>query len=284
VFPKRSDAILAARQLSNMERNRFVTDTEIRDMMNRHIASIYKDCITAFGASTYAQRLLISGLTSSGAAAIAIWPNTIKTGPPVIETTEFAMPANFERLLRCDWVRGTVTAVADAKGQYFTITQDNVAWTPMHPVDLQGDIWDTTPREWIEGRVRYWLKTYPGADSATEHAAADTTTVWWMAFLPPPVAVVNVHIFYIPKAPAYTDADATINIHLPNEAWNFVLHSAAADMIRKREGDDKALRTAALSARQEIITGDLSPDHANPMSTIDIGGNSSGRRRNVWGR
>jgi hypothetical protein len=254
--------------------------------MNRHIASIYKDCITAFGTSTFAQRLVIANLSSGEPQTAVVWPNTRKSVATVarIETTEFNMPVNFARLLRCDWTRGNASAHVVDGGEYFTLSQDNFCWTPMHPVDIQGEIYDTRPAEWIEGRVRYWLKTYPGAGVATEHATTDLTTVWWMAFLPPPKSVVSVNIFYVPIAPAYTDADATINIHLPDEAWNFVLNSTAADMIRKREGDDKALRAAALGAREEIVTSDLAPDHANPMATIDIGGNHFGRRRNVWGR
>ena len=290
MFPKRSDAVLQVRRRALMENNLLVKDPEIVTMMNRHVRSVYKHCLTALGADTFAERFVISGLGSEANKPAVMWPNVAKTtggGSPtsLVEQTAFSLPTDFYRLLRCDWCQGTVGVGVPAVGGFYWQTQANkVDWCPMQRVEIRSGVIDDTPREWGTGLVGYWLKGTPGGMTFSENGS-DTTTTWWIAFLPPPSAIVSVSIWYVPVAPQFSLTDDTNLIKLQDEAWEFVMNNTAAEMMEKQGRDSSARTAAAMTAKGELLTSQVGPDDENAWGTIDVGGSQvpHGRRRNVWG-
>jgi hypothetical protein len=286
MFPKRSDAVLQVRRRALMENSLFVKDTEIVTMMNRHTRSVYKHCLTALGADTFAERFVISGIGSEANKPTVLWPNTQKlvAGNPVVEATEFSLPTDFYRLLRCDWCQGTVQVSVQSGGTYWITGANKVDWCPMERVEIRTGVIDDTPREWASGLVGYWLKGTPGGMSFVEQSG-DITTTWWIAFLPPPSLAVSVSIWYVPMAPQFSLTDDTNLIKLQDEAWEFVMNNTAAEMMEKQGRDSSARTAAAMTAKGELLTSQVGPDDENAWGTIDVGGSQvpHGRRRNVWG-
>ena len=286
MFPKRSDAVLQVRRRALMENSLLVKDPEIVTMMNRHVRSVYKHCLTALGADTFAERFVISGIGSEANKPTVMWPNTQKlvAGSPVVEATEFSLPTDFYRLLRCDWCPGTVQASVQSGGTYWITGANKVDWCPMERVEIRTGVIDDTPREWASGLVGYWLKGTPGGMSFVEQSG-DITTTWWIAFLPPPSLAVSVSIWYVPMAPQFSLTDDTNLIKLQDEAWEFVMNNTAAEMMEKQGRDSSARTSAAMTAKGELLTSQVGPDDENAWGTIDVGASQvpHGRRRNVWG-
>lgn len=268
-----------------MENSLFVKDPEIVKIINRHTLSIYKHCVTALGADAYAQRMVIAGIGAEANKPPVIWPNVYKTGVvPPLETTSFPLWTDFWKLLRCDWCKGTVVQRANDTGVYWTTPQNNVNWCPMQRVEMRTGVIDDSPREWATGIVGYWLRGMPGS-TTTIDVLIDTTTSWWISFLPPPASAVSVCIWYIPVAPSYTAQDDSNLIKLPGEAWEYVLNSTAAELLEKQGRDPSARRAAAADAKGDLLTSNLVVDDENAWGTIDINGSQAphGRRKNVWG-
>ena len=286
MFPNRSEAVLQVRRRALMENSLFVKDPEIVTIMNRHLVSIYKHCLTALGADTFAERFVIAGIGADAGKPAAMWPNTLKTiaGVSAVETTAFPLPADFYRLLRCDWCNGTVSVSVQTGGTFWLTGANKVDWCPMQRVEIRNGVIDDTPREWIAGLVGYWLKGTPGGMTFAENGT-DTTTTWWIAFLPPPSVAVSVSIWYVPKCPTYSMQDDTNLIRLQDEAWEYVVNMTAAELLEKQGRDASARTSAALDAKGDLLTSNLSPDDENVPGTIDVGGSQAphGRRRNVWG-
>lgn len=285
MFPKRSEAILRIRQRALMENSLFVKDTEIIAMANRAITVVYKHCLTALGADTYARRMVISGIGADASKPPVIWPNVYKNDvsvPP--EVTSFPLWSDFYKLLRCDWVKGTVVAQSSGLGTYWTTPQNTVNWCPMQRLEFRSGVIDDSPREWSTGLVAYWLRAnhdgYGGID-----VAANASNTWWISFLPPPASAVSVCIWFIPTAPKYFDQDGTDQIRLPDDAWEYVLNTTAAEMLEKQGRDASARRGAAGAALSELLTSNVVPDEQNVQGTIDINASQAphGRRKNVWG-
>lgn len=286
MFPKRSDAVLQVRRRALMENSLFVKDPEIVTIINRHLASIYKHCLTALGADTFAERFVISGMGADAGKPAAMWPNTQKTigGVPAVEATAFPLPIDFYRLLRCDWCKGTVLPSAQTGGTYWPTGANKTDWCPMQRVEIRTGVIDDSPREWAAGLVAYWLKGTPGATTFLENGT-DITTSWWIAFLPPPSSAVSVSIWYVPKAPQYTAQDEANLIRLQDEAWEYVANATAAELLEKQGRDAAARRAAAADAKGDLLTSFIGVDDENAYGTIDVGASQAphGRRRNVWG-
>jgi len=286
MFPKRSEAVLQVRQKALMENSLFVKDNEIVTVMNRALLSIYPHCLTALGADTYAERCVISGIGSEANKPAALWPNTYQSvgGVPQVEQTSFPLPSDFLRLLRCDWCVGIATSHTTTNGVYWTTGASKVDWCPMQRVEIRSGVIDDTPREWATGLVGYWLKGTPGAMTFVENGTG-TITDWWIAFLPAPSTTVSVSIWYVPKAPTYSMQDDTNYIRLPDYAWEYVLNTAAAELMEKQGRDASARVARAGQAKTDLLTTSGTPDDENTWGTIDIGGTQAphGRRKNVWG-
>jgi hypothetical protein len=300
MFPIRSIAAAKIRRRADMENSLFVTDDEIMELANDNLEIAYHHCVAAYGDTCFAAESWISGL-GNGPHIPTTWPTGSVdhyTGMGVSDAlavqSRYQLPTNFGRLLRCEWVKGELTYEypTGSTGALVVETQGaaNTRWTPMHPFDVIGSIYDSTPRDWIESEVAYWLTAYPGPDLPPELqpiaplSVDPTVPNFWIAFLPVPATVVSIHIQYVPIAPAWNDD--TSNIRLPELAWKFVREATAADILEKQRSDSSALRGNAALYLADIQNSKLHPDFANPQGTVDIYGGSGiapyGRRRQVW--
>jgi hypothetical protein len=287
MFPVRSQAVLKVRQRADMENSMFVTDAEIVDFLNDNLEIAYHHCVAAYGDTTFANDFVISGLGYNQPTPPTTWPTgqMYQAGVRVAEQTRFALPTDFSRLLRCEFTTGLITTIQASSGSYNALSAPEKLWTPMHPIDLQGSILDTTPRDWIEGAVGYWITSHPGPTMPQSLDPTDDSSTFWISFLPVPKSVVSVHLHYVPGAPSWGTSDTGL-IRLPDLAWKYVREATAADLLEKQRSDSSALRGNASMYLADIQGSKLGPDFANPQGTVDVYGGSGispyGRRRSVW--
>jgi hypothetical protein len=271
-----------------MENSLFVTDKEIIDLANEHLSTVYNACVEAYGDNVFADEFLISGMSpaagSQGTPATT-WPVTLNFngGGREAIASKFTLPANFSRLLRCEFVAGTVTSHTTMTGHYFTLDNGapNITWTPMRPIDLAGAVIDSTPQEWKDRYVSYWLSSHPSTASGETENSGFTFCI---SFLPIPSTIVSIHILYVPSAPQWNADDSGL-IKVPDIAWRYVRESTVADVLEKQRSDSRAFRGNAAQAMMEIKTSKIEPDFANPQETTDVGGfgvGSTGHQDNRW--
>jgi hypothetical protein len=277
MFPVRSVALLKIRRRADLENSLFVEDNDIVDAANTHLETAYNACIEAYGDNVFADECVISGIPNVATAQPMTWPTKLQT--------RYVLPLNFGRLLRCEFVIGTVSYHSGSNGVSYWLDngQSNIRWTPMHPIDLSGVVYDTTPEDWSEGRVGYWLNTNA---SVRTFDTPDPSFVFSIAFLPVLKSTVSVHIIYVPCAPQW-GMDDTGYIKLPDIAWRYVQEATAADLVEQQRADSRPFRANAVAALAELKASKLEPDLANPMQTTDIygGGNighNNGLLRNPW--
>jgi hypothetical protein len=283
MFPTRSAAIQKIRNRSDLGESMFVTDDEIIDLANDNLEIAYHHCVSAYGDSTYASDYVISGLGINSQNPPTTWPTSYASTAGVLQATPTRMPlpADFSRLLRCEWTPGTIsTVVSGSVSFYQLVAQPEREWTPMYPIDLQGTSLNTTSRDWRQGSVGYWISAHPGPEMPATLDPSDPTQTFFISFLPVPHSVVSVHLHYVPTAPAWGNDD-TGNIRLPDLAWKYVRESTAADLMEKQRSDSTALRANAANYMVDLDRAKLTPDFANAPQTIDVY-NHSGGRRTLW--
>lgn len=287
MFPVRSVAIQKIRNRADMANSMFLDDDEIIDLANDNLEIAYHHCVAAYGDSTFATELVISGISQNSTGQCTTWPE----GPAYVNgvqqgiQTRYNMPVDFGRLLRCEFANGTIDSSMINGVTYHPMSQPQTRWYPMHPIDLQGIVYDGTPRDWLPAHVCYWIQAHPGPGLPFELGQNDSYTQFWISFLPIPRTVVSVHLTYVPVAPAWGMDDSAL-IRLPDLAWKFVREATAADLMEKQRADSSALRGNAGMYLADIENSKIRPDFANPPQVVDIYGGSDllpyGRRRQVW--
>jgi hypothetical protein len=278
MFPLRSQAILKIRNRADLANSMFVDDAELVDLLNDNIEIAYHHCVAAYGDTTFANDTVLSGIAYNQPSPSTTWPTGYVNNGSGVEAlrTRFTLPPDFGRLLRCEWVLGKITLHTLDSGQ------PNIEWIPMHPLDMQGMVFDSTPQDWRLGQVGYWISSHP---STPQGETDDASFRFSISFLPVPKSVVSIHFIYVPDAPAYGTDDTGV-IKLPDLAWRFVREATSADLLEKQRSDSSALRANAAMYLADIDNSKLHPDFANPARTVDIYGGSSispyGHRRQVW--
>lgn len=290
MFPVRSVAMDTILRRADMYNSRFVSPTELTNLMNDNLEIAYHHLVAALGDMTFCADCIIPGIGGTGTiGGIPVtWPT--QAGASTTQSSRWALPADFGRLIRCEWTPGGITAVSTLSGHGQVWQLDNgapnIRWVPMHPFDIAGSVYDSTPRNWSETEVAYWITSYPGPTLPKELNDQDVTTRYWIAFLPVPSSQVAVHILYIPQPPTWGTDDTGV-IRLDDLAWKFVREATAADLLEKQRSDASPYRNNAAQYLADIDNMALRPDNANPPATVDIYGGSSvppyGRRRQVWG-
>lgn len=272
MFPVRSAAIQKIRNRSDMAESMFITDDEIIDLANDQLELAYHACVSAYGDSTFATELFINVPASTGQATS--WPSA--------STTRYHLPADFGRLLRSEFAPGTITSSTVNGTTTHLMQTPNTHWTPMHPFELAGDTYNSTPTEWQQRGVEYWIQAHPGPTLPSELWANDTTSHFWISFLPVPKTAITVHLIYVPTAPQWGNDDSDL-IRLPDLAWKFVRESTAADILEKQRSDSTQLRANAAQYLADLTGAKLHPDFANPPMTVDVYGHGNGTyERDIW--
>ena len=286
MFPVRSAAISKIRNRADLAESMFIDDDELIDLANDQVEIAYHHCVSAYGDTTFATELVISGI-GGGSGQATIWPE----GPAIVGgiqqgvQTRFNLPMDFGRLLRCEFCEGTVGSAMINGLTYHLMAQPNVRWFPMLPFDIAGSAYDSTPKDWLQEQVAYWIQAHPGPNLPFELNQNDSYSQFWISFMPVPKAIVSVHLIDVPIAPAW-GADDSYLIRLPDLAWKYVREATAADLLDKQRSDSSTLRQNAMQYLADIENAKLHPDFGNAPGTVDIYGGSGvppyGRRRTVW--
>jgi hypothetical protein len=271
MFPVRSAAIQKIRNRADMAESMFVTDDELIDLANDNLEIAYHHCVSAYGDSTFASDFVISGLGANAPSTPTTWPTSYVASAGVMQAipTRMPLPSDFGRLLRCEWTKGTISTIQAGSGSFYQLSaQPERAWSPMYPIDLQGTVFDSTPRDWHQRSVGYWITTHPGPGMPDTLDPSDPTQTFFISFLPVPHSVVSIHLHYVPLAPSWGSDDSG-NIRLPDLAWKYVREATAADLMEKQRSDSTALRANAATYMADLDGAKLHPDFANAPMTVD---------------
>jgi hypothetical protein len=288
-FPLYSDALLAIRRRADMENSLFVVDAEIADLANDHLETIYSALLQAEGETVYASSTAFTLGPGTSSTTPTTWPNPT-TNPSAPQPSKFNLPADFRSLLRAEWCMGSITVGTEGSpviGTAYQVPVPNYSWSPMHPIDITGGVYDSTPYQWIQGRVGYWISKSATTPQKTQDVETLATPLpYQIAFLPVPKQAVSVHILYIPTAPVLVSGDAT-KVNLPRKAWMAVRELTAADLLDKQRSDSSALRASGMQHLADLINDPINPDDANPPQTVEWFGGSmlpqhSRGRRVIW--
>jgi hypothetical protein len=209
---------------------------------------------------------------------LEINPESAIPGPDTGYASAYALPLDFLSLVRCQFLRGTVSREVVQIGtgedyqwrsaENWTLNCPDMRAYPMRTIDTPGELIDFTPRDWTSIGVRYRLRSGPvrqlSLTSFNEGGSPAYSEVWHhgtiIEFLPPPIAEYAVQVTYV-RAPQL----------LPNHPHiGYVICGVAAMCLQKQQQDPSAL-LAEQGKVVSLITGpSATVDAANPRRVTDV--------------
>lgn len=271
----------------------FVSEPELDAWIDISLAELHGILRSKYGDEYFAKTTWIQ--VNPGTDPNIAWPRAELNvespipGPDTGFPAAFPLPDDFLSLLRCQFIRGTVTRqnvlLGDADGSV-TVPSEN--WTlvspdrrayPMTPIDSVGQIIDFTPRNWTQCAVNYRLRsgpvrqlslaTYIGGEPAYSEVWHHGTII---EFLPVPNEQYAVQVTYV-QAPQLIPDHPHIG---------YVICGVAAMCLAKQQQDASSL----LSEQGKIVALISGPsatrDAANPKFVVDVRGGVGRTRRTYW--
>lgn len=268
----------------------FVSEPELDAWIDISIAELHGILRSKYGDEYFAKTTWIQ--VNPGSNPNIAWPRTELNvespipGPDLGFPASYPLPDDFQSLLRCQFLRGTVSRanVQIAIGEDVS-TQATENWTlstpdrhayPMSTIDSIGDVIDFTPRSWVQCLPQYRLRSGPVRQlSLSTYVAGQPvySEVWHngtvIEFLPVPAEQYAVQVTYVQSPQLLPD-----HPHI-----GYVICGVAAMCLSKQQQDPSAL-LAEQGKTVQLITGpNATKDAANPKRVIDRRGVGIGRRR-----
>ena len=285
----REDLRLAIRQRADMVGSLFVTDDEIDAMIDSSVGDLYDILAQQFG-DEYWSTITWLQVNGTGDPSIA-WPClqltqngfVVDTGPDNGIGTLFPLPADFTRLTRVQFFKGTITrqnvnvGISQLSSQLsevqpapnWQLTAPDKTAYPIHRIDTAGQIFDYTPKDWLQTHVAYRLR-----HSATAQLRMSTVGTQgviyqslpvidtWIEFLPVPTGQYAVQIEYVPKAQL-----------IPNHPFpEYIIFDCAALCLEKQRSDSSTLRALQDRVKARISQSARTVDAANAPMVGDVYG------------
>lgn len=291
----RSELREQIRHNADMVGSLFVSDVELNALIDMHTRQLYDVLVAQYGEEYYCrtQWLGVNMIDQHSIGQFVAWPNQtfgtslakplVQTIPDVIAgdvflplggcKSSFVLAADFLRLLRVEFVRGTIrqTTIAVITGgggnanspQVEVITSDREAF-PIRRIDTPGQSMSLVPEDWTSNNVRYRLRAgqwriisrndemAPLAEAVVRGTAID--------FLPIPSSQYAVQLTYVPKALLLADDTTQFLYDFPE----FVIHGCAAACLEKERSDSSVQRQLQKAVEQAIVQKSRTPDAANP--------------------
>jgi len=281
----------------------FVSDVELNALIDLNTRQLYDVLVAQYG-DEYFCKTQWFGVNSSlpTLGPLVAWPNTtFGTGlthgltqevDQNVAATDFLLPENgskssfliasdFMRLLRAEFVSGTVTqnTIAVYTGipptgvetryepQYIVTTTDQYS-RPMSRVDTVGEDMFRGKRSWEQGDVRYRLRY----GTTRVIYRTDIAAPWFevvvdgvvIDFLPVTDSKYAVCLTYVPKPRLLTEDTRAFAYPFPE----FVIHGCAASCLEKERSDSSVQRQLQAAVRESIVQESRTTDAANPPMVV----------------
>jgi hypothetical protein len=276
----RDELRLAIRRAADMVDSGFVTDGEIDLMIESSVGALHDILCAQYGDEYWSTQTWIQ--VSPGSNTQIAWPKlqTTAASPDRGYPSAYALPDDFVRLVRAEFVVGTVTRnsakmgpdvgpyVTDVDNTWSLSASDKTAY-PMHRIETAGQRIDMQPREWRQTHVGYRLRHGPAW--ALQYARMDVGGGFplyerkyvngnLIEFLPVPAGSYAVQITYVP-APTL----------LPDHPFpQYLICDCAALCLEKQQSDSSTLRALQQREVQRIEQYARTADAANPPMCVDI--------------
>lgn len=278
----RDELRLAIRRAADMVNSQFVTDKEIDLMIDSSVGALYDILCQQYGDEYWSTVTWIQ--VSPGTNSQIAWPKlqTTAASPDRGYPSAYALPDDFVRLVRAEFLVGTVTrqsaTMGSVGGVHWTAADNTWALSasdktayPMHRIETAGQRIDMQPREWTQTHVGYRLRHGPAW--ALQASGVDGVTILYerayvmgslIEFLPVPAGSYAVQITYVPEATL-----------LPNHPFpNYLIYDCAALCLEKQQSDSSTLRALQQREVNRIEQYSRTPDAANPPMVVDVYGSN----------
>jgi hypothetical protein len=280
----RSELRTAIRRGADMVNSLFVTDDELDNWIDLSVASLYDILVAQYGDEYWSSTTWIQ--VRPGTDTTIAWPrleigvDTALAGPDTGYPSSYILPDDFVRLVRCQYLAGTVTRQQVEVGELTAHAPETVYnWTlncpdkhayPMHRIDTPGQEIDFTPRSWLQTHVGYRLRRgvgqqlrYVGFDAAPIYSVV-TRTGTVIDFLPVPDAYYAVQVTYVPRP-----------MLLPNHPFpEYLINDCIALCLEKQQSDSSVQRALQARVVEQIQQYSRTPDAANPPKIVDVYGSN----------
>ena len=285
---ERAGLRLAIRQRADMVNSQFVTDDEINLMIDSSVAALHDILCTQHGDEYWAKISWINVFpgTDPNIAWPRPWLDNSSTPPDQGYASCYALPDDFMRLVRCQFMDGAFTWDAVRIGSESDFRNDknpNVHLAsvgksayPMHRLDTAGQVVSMVPADWKQTQVAYRLRRGPIRDlswtssggGGTKYYTEITKTGTVIEFLPVPLRSYAVQVTYVPTAQL-----------LPDHPFpEYLIFDCAALCLEKQGSDSSTLRALQGRVEQRIARESRTVDAANPPKVVDV----YGRNRLPW--
>lgn len=286
----RDELHLAIRQRADMVGSPFVTDDEIDTWIDASVADLHDLLVAQYGAEYWSKTTWLQVLQQQDQQLG--WPTSFVDmsrgrfdGPDYnAPETCFALPSDFARLVRCQFMVGTVTRDAVAVGpssssysfelpeNWCMVVTDRRAY-PMHHIDTVGQMIDMAPQDWTQTRVGYRLRRGNGRTLiGPTHTTGGGAPIYEWAyhngtvidFLPIPSGSYAIQVTYSPKPSL-----------LPDHPFpEYLIFDCAASCLEKQRSDSSVLRALQERVKARIEREGQTPDAANPPKMVDVYGSN----------
>jgi len=287
----RDELLHEIREAADMVDSEFISDETLDGWVDTSLRQLQFLLVERYGAEYWAKHTWIQ--VRPGSDPTVAWPRPTLNpeseipGPDTGYSTSYSLPDEFNILVRCSFVEGTVTRVTGEVGttsshevrrtDLWQVNTSNKLIYPMHALETPTQLMSYDPADWIQHEVGYRLRHGPinafslsGYDGATPVYTIANHMGAAIEFLPVPKSYYAVQVTYVP-APSL----------LPNHPHiGYVVADCAAQCLEKQGSDSSFQRQRQALEAKLLETSVSSPRKALPNkirrvnSTNNIGAGS----------
>jgi hypothetical protein len=274
------------REAADMVDSQFVSPRELDGWIDLSLRNLHALLVSKYGADYWSTETWIQ--VRPGTDPNIAWPRfaadaaTEITGPELGYSSAYALPDDFLRVVRVQFLAGTVQRVTGEVGElgshaplrsdaWRLVTTDRTAY-PMHQVESTSQLMCFDPLDWAQTNVGYRLRHGPRRCfrmKGTDQLGAPvyqvvTHTGSIIEFLPVPASQYAVQVTYVHKPMLLPD-----HPHI-----EYVVADCAAQMLEKEQSDSSALRQRQSFEINLIEQGACKPQASRPRQIQRMGGSN----------
>jgi hypothetical protein len=279
----RDELVQRIREAADMVGSDFVSNAELDGWIDTSIRSLYWLLVDKYGAEYFSASTWLQVRPGTdpnvGWPRLTLNPESEYPSPDLGYSSAYALPDNFERIIRVQFLAGTVSrTVVEAGHETEHEARRTESWQlntlertayPMHSIETVGQAMCFDPIDWRQTRVGYRIRRGPArvfALNTYDNGVPVYTVLEHLGsvidFLPVPNGNYAVQVTYA-QTPSL----------LPNHPHiEYVISDCAAQCLEKQQSDSGALRARQALEGQLIEQGSARPSNARPRQIQRIHG------------